>query len=242
MRIHYFQHVPYEGLGSIASWLRSRSYSVNATRFYENDVFPPLSELDALIVMGGPMGVNDEAEYPWLASEKRYIEDAIQAGKVVIGICLGAQLLAQVLGARVFQNPDPEIGWFPVRFSERIRSQNFFPFLPQEFTVFHWHGDTFDLPPDTVPLGASEGCPNQGFYDGGHVLGLQFHLESTPEGVRDLVANSRKAFVPGKYIQSPEHILSVEGEFREINRHMVHILETMLGTARHKNPESAKYR
>ncbi len=228
MRVHYLQHVPYEGLAWIEHWVNARNYPISVTRFYQDEALPALSSLDSLIVMGGLMGANDETEYPWLTREKQYIESAMQAGKIVIGICLGAQLIASVLGARVYRNEYAEIGWFPVRFSETVRSQEYFPFLPPELTVFHWHEDTFDLPAGAVPLGASVGCPTQGFLYGDRILGLQFHLESTPESVRELIVNSRNELAPGKYMQPPEAILSAESTFRPGNRIMAAMLDTIL--------------
>ena len=115
MRIHYFQHVPFEGLGSIEDWIRSEGYDLFSTRFYRNDPLPELDRIDWLIVMGGPMGANDDHIYPWLAAEKKFIGEAIKKGVRILGICLGAQLIASVLGARVYPNAHKEIGWFHVR-------------------------------------------------------------------------------------------------------------------------------
>ncbi|WP_218188034.1 type 1 glutamine amidotransferase [Desulfosarcina cetonica] len=115
MRAHYFQHVPFEGLGSIQDWLETAGYTVTATRFFEPWTLPALEEIDFLVVMGGPMSVNDTDQFDWLVAEKQFIHDAVMAGKAVLGICLGAQLIASALGARVYPNPVKEIGWFPIQ-------------------------------------------------------------------------------------------------------------------------------
>ena len=158
MRAHYLQHVPFEGLGIIKPWLKAEGYELTNTRFYESAVFPDLNEVDLFIVMGGPMSVNDEVEFPWLVEEKQFIRRCIEEEKSVLGICLGAQLIASSLGARVYPNHVKEIGWFTV---EGVLSPNREAFcFPLSQEVFHWHGETFDLPTGAFRLARSEGCEN----------------------------------------------------------------------------------
>ena len=114
MKVHYFQHVPFEGLGSIEQWLISKAAQISVTKFYENTNLPEIHEIDWLIIMGGPMSVNNEHTYPWLQAEKKFIAESIANGKIVLGVCLGAQLIASALGAKVYQNQNRDIGWFPV--------------------------------------------------------------------------------------------------------------------------------
>src|SRR5665213_1473810 len=114
LRIHYFQHVHFEGPGNIEEWCNKHGHSLTATKFYEDFKLPSLTDIDWLVIMGGPMSVNDEEEITWLAAEKQFIQKAIQAEKTIIGICLGAQLLADVMGSKVYQNTYKEIGWFPI--------------------------------------------------------------------------------------------------------------------------------
>ncbi|MFZ3157950.1 MAG: gamma-glutamyl-gamma-aminobutyrate hydrolase family protein, partial [Smithella sp.] len=179
MRAHYLQHVEFEGLGSIASWLEADGYEITNTRLFESAKFPNLKEIDLLVVMGGPMSVNDEDDFPWLVSEKQFIREAINSGKPVLGICLGAQLIASAAGAKVYSNPVKEIGWFPIY---GISSQDVSIFsFPPSVKVFHWHGETFDLPSGAIRLAKSDGCENQAFQIGKPVIGLQFHLETTPK-------------------------------------------------------------
>ena len=145
MRAHYFQHVPYEGLGCITGWLESRAARVTGTRFFESPRLPDPAQVDFLIIMGGPMSVNDEATLPWLRAEKRFIAETIAAGKTVLGICLGAQLIASALGARVYRNPEPEIGWFPIEGLARS-----FPRAPRCFTGTGRHSTCLPAP-GTLP-------------------------------------------------------------------------------------------
>ena len=125
MKIHYLQHVPFEGLGSIESALKEGGHSISVTRLFSDDPLPDISAFDWLIVMGGPMGIKDEDEYSWLRTEKEFIKKTIQTGKVVLGICLGAQLIAEVLGARVYKNKYREIGWFDINFNPNLLEKIF---------------------------------------------------------------------------------------------------------------------
>jgi len=223
MRAHFLQHVPFEGLGSIGPWLSRSGYAVSRTPFFESADLPELEALDLLIVLGGPMSANDEDRLPWLAKEKRFIRRAVEQGKPVLGICLGAQLIAGALGARVFRNPRKEIGWFPVQ-GMPARDGSVFPF-PASLEVFHWHGETFDLPPGAVHIARSPGCENQGFQVGPSAIALQFHLETTPRSARDMVTHCRQELVPDRYVQSEARILGAAPEtYRAINAWMDDVL------------------
>lgn len=202
--IRVFQHVPFEGIGSMAAWVAERGHRLSHTRFHEGDRPPGPSAYDLLIVMGGPMGVHDDATLPWMAEEKRALAAALEAGKAVLGVCLGAQLLAHALRARVTRNLLPEIGWHPVRLSEAARGTWLSEAFPPEFTAFHWHGDTFAPPAGAVPLGSSEACAQQGFLHGDRVLALQFHPEVTADSLEALVGACGHELRPGPFVQDAE--------------------------------------
>lgn len=227
MRAHYLQHAPFEGLGSIERWLKVKGYQITATRFFVSDALPDASEIDLLVVMGGPMSARDEGHFPWLATEKEFIREVIASGRPVLGICLGAQLIASALGARVYRNPVKEIGWFPV---QGIPSGDGSLFcFPPSMLVFHWHGETFDLPPGAARLAKSEACENQSFQIGSSVIGLQFHLETTPESAEAMVLNCRDEMVPSRYVQTEGEILAAGSEaYRHINRVMDDVLSFLL--------------
>ena len=227
MRVHWLQHVPFEGLGSIAAWLEARQARVTVTRLFADPALPDPVDLDWLIVMGGPMSVNDETLHPWLRDEKRFIAEAISRGVTVLGICLGAQLIAGCLGARVYRNPQPEIGWFPVERTVPKWPGGAANWLPHACTVFHWHGETFDLPPGTQQIARSEACENQGFALGTRIIGLQFHLETTPGSARTMLEAGRGELVPARWIQPEKDILAESGRFEAANSVMSALLEKL---------------
>lgn len=207
MRVHVLQHVPFEDIGSMADWLAETGAELSYTRFFEQDPLPPLNGIDLLIIMGGPMSVHDESSLPWLLPEKRFVRDAVESGVAVLGICLGAQLIASALGASVYRNARKEIGWFPI---EATAAPGAFRF-PDEWTVFHWHGETFDLPAGALRLAKSAACENQAFQIGDRVIGLQFHLEMTQESVGAILDNCARDLTPGPYVQTEDEIRGVAG-------------------------------
>lgn len=224
MRAHVLQHVPFEGLGSIGTWLASSGYGLTWTRLFETADFPDPGDIDLTVILGGPMSVNDEDAFPWLVQEKQFIRDTIAAGKPVLGICLGAQLIASAMGAKIYPNPEKEIGWFPIHGAASGDRQVFE--FPSSATVFHWHGETFDLPEGAIRLASSEGCLNQGFQLGRTVIGLQFHLETTPESALEILTHCRDELVPARYIQAEAEILAARpARYTEINKLMGHILD-----------------
>jgi GMP synthase-like glutamine amidotransferase len=228
MRAHFFQHAAFEGLGSIVPWLEARQVEVSTTRFFEKDELPNAADIDFLIVMGGPMSVNDERDYPWLVPEKRFIGDMINRGQAVLGVCLGSQLIASVLGSNVYPNSEREIGWFPVQSTSSKAHGPVFQF-PAECLAFHWHGETFDLPVGAVHLAKSVGCRNQAFQLGANVMGLQFHLETTPLAAREIVMHCREEIVPARYVQSADVILGAPPErYAKINALMSEVLSFVM--------------
>jgi len=227
MRIHSFEHVPFEDLAQIRVWAENQGYSISRTRFYLNDQLPSLSKIDWLIVMGGPMNIYEDDRYPWLSREKAFIGEAISQGKLVLGVCLGAQLIADVLGGPVSKNQYKEIGWLPVSLSAAASSSPLFHNFPSEFIGFHWHGDTFQLPPGALGVASSSGCANQAFAYTNKVVGLQFHLESTPGSVKKLIDNCADELVHGPYIQTSAEMLAPGHFFLEIEKIMNKLLRNM---------------
>jgi len=189
MKIHFFQHVPFEGLGILEPLFKKPGNSLTGTKFFEDHKLPFVEICDLLVIMGGPMGVHDEVQYPWLNKEKKFIEQALQKGKKVIGVCLGAQLLADVLGAKVYKNQDKEIGWLDINKTIEAEPLELLKDFRQTEKVFHWHGDTFDLPTGATNLFQSAGCLNQAFLYNNQALGLQFHLELAETNIQALIEN-----------------------------------------------------
>jgi GMP synthase-like glutamine amidotransferase len=225
MRIHSLQHVPFEDLAQIEKWAQDKGHTISRTLFFHSDPFPRMSEFDWLIIMGGPMNIYEEKDYPWLRREKEFIAEAIGRQKVVLGICLGAQLIADVLGGKVYRNPFKEIGWYPVRPTREAKNSAILSRLPVQFVAFHWHGDTFHIPPGALRIAESEGCANQAFEYKGRVIGLQFHLESSAASIQKLIDNCGDEIVSGRYIQTAEEMLGRLGHLRPMNQIMDSLLD-----------------
>ncbi|MBD3244018.1 MAG: amidotransferase [Chitinivibrionales bacterium] len=227
MRVQIIQHVPFEGPGCIADWAVRHGHTLATTHAYLGATAPDPATLGLIAVLGGPMGVDDDESCPWLMKEKAYIEEALKAETPVLGICLGAQLIAHVLGASVTRNDEREIGWFEVRTTEQAREHC--PVLPEELQAFHWHSDTFTPPAGTVPVGASTACANQGFLGGRHIVGLQFHLESKRRSVADLVNHCRNELNNGRFVQSEEAMLRERRYYDQANRLMQELIDWLVG-------------
>lgn len=224
MRIHVFQHVPYEGPGSIARWAEKNGHSLTTTRFHEGDPLPSHDDYDLLMILGGPMSANDDFNVDWMQAEKRFIREAIDQDKMLLGICLGSQLIARVLGATISRNEDREIGWFPITATPNAMVLG----LPQQFQAFHWHGDTFTLPEGAKSIGSSEGCDQQGFIYQDRIVALQFHLETTPDAARELVDACRHEIEEnGPHTQPVEAMLVDLELFSEANQRMEQIMSYM---------------
>jgi len=229
MHAHIFQHVPFEGPGSIAAWLQTQGARTRYTHFHADAVLPSLKEVDLLIVMGGPMSVNDVAVLPWLADEKQFIAEAIAAGKPVVGICLGAQLIAAALGSRIYPGLQKEIGWFDIVARPVMEHEAHLLRLPETTRVFHWHGETFAIPEGATRLAGSSGCANQVFQYGKRVVGLQCHLETTPASARAIVegcAEELEQAQGGRFVQDAASILNERsGTYEQMNTVMSALLD-----------------
>lgn len=208
MKIHCLQHVAFETPGTIVEWAVLNKHTISFTRLFENEwLFPELTDFDALLIMGGYMNVDEETVFSWLKPEKLFIKNSIDAGKKIIGICLGAQLIAKVLGCPVYKGREKEIGFFPVSFSAIAENNSIFNHFPETYTLFHWHGDTFDLPEDARVIASSPACKHQAFLISDSVMGLQFHLEMNETIIEQLLLQEGKELEEkGAYIQSAGEI------------------------------------
>jgi len=227
MNIHAFIHTPFEAPGYIEQWVKEKNHNFSTTRFYEQFTMPNINDVDWLIVMGGPMGVYDEDKYPWLKEEKSFIKQAVNSSKIILGICLGSQLIAEVLGAKVFPNKYKEIGWFNIRTTEAAIKNSIFNFFPDETIVFHWHGDTFNLPSGAVHLAESNVCKNQAFIYNEKVIGLQFHLEVTEKLLNEMLDGGNDELVKAECIQTEVEIRSGTRHCERTNAILYNLLDNL---------------
>ena len=226
MRIHSLEHAPFEGPGRIAAWATERGHTLSRTALYDGEAPPALEAFDLLVIMGGPMSIHEHRNHPWLPMEKDFLKAAIAARKPILGICLGAQLLADVLGGKVFQNPVKEIGWFPVRMLDRSAP---FAAFPERLTVMHWHGDTFTIPEGARWVAESDGCANQAFVHGDRVVALQFHIELEKVGIEDLAAASLDEAGTAPFIQSREQLITPPPESSAAEAALYAVLDELAG-------------
>lgn len=227
MKIHWLQHVPFEGLGCIAEWASKKGAEVSHTRFYLSEAPPAADDIDLLIVMGGPMGVYDEQKFPWLKPEKEFLKKVLRSDAKVLGMCLGAQLITECLGSRVYPNRQKEIGWFPIEFLPEADSSKIGRALATHTDVFHWHGDTFDLPAGAKHLARSDACEHQAFLIEERILGLQFHLEVTADSAKQLIQNCEHELIHAPFIQTAEQMLKDPQRFERANSVMLRCLDEL---------------
>ncbi len=224
MKIHIFEHAHFESAGNIVDIAKDKKHKISYTKFYKDFKLPNINDFELLIIMGAPMSVHDEKEFPWLIEEKKYIKQVIESGKKVLGICFGSQLIAEALGAKVYSNTQKEIGWYNIHKDKNSNS----PFLSNfnnNLLTFHWHGDTYDLPEGSLPIFSSAATKNQGFTFGRNVVALQFHWEMTKEIVELLIQHSGNDITIGKFVQTPEDLLANIDGFKSNNKHITHVLE-----------------
>ncbi len=224
-RIHVLQHVSFEGPGTIATWSDQRGHLLSVTELFNTKPLPEVTQIENLVILGGPMSVHDEDKHSWLKPEKKFIRECIDQGRKVLGICLGAQLVAEVLGGHVFKNETKEIGWFPIELTSDGKSHSAFSGLTSSIIALHWHGETFTLPKEATHLARSLACENQAFTYSDNVLALQFHLEMTHQGARDLALECEADLKPSQFVQTPESFLSNTVQFEKISVDMAKVLD-----------------
>jgi GMP synthase-like glutamine amidotransferase len=227
MRMAVLQHVRFEGPAAVTDWAAARRFPLRVYHLYRNTVLPSLADFDMLTVMGGPMSANDEAKLGWLGPEIALVREAIAAEKIVLGICLGTQIIAKALGARVYRGSAKEIGWFPVQ--REAGSRPLFDGLPDSFTPLHWHGETFDLPREATLLAKSQITETQAFAVGQRVLGLQFHMEATEESVRALLKGAAHEIGYGVFEQQPGAILAGLNQCANLRPLLDTVLDRLIG-------------
>lgn len=208
------QHIESEEMGHTEEWLRQNNYDIHRVRLYQGDELPDPKKVDYVIGLGGPMSVNGTAEYPWLTKEIDFLRAVLQRPIPVLGICLGAQLLAKAKYASIVKAQEQEIGWYPIQsYKNTRRAIPGFSF-PDTMTVLHWHGETFELPKDSTLLASSEACTNQAFVLKPYQVGLQFHLEADLDSVRTMLEHSQGEMAnTGPYTQSSQSLLAKTEEF-----------------------------
>jgi len=224
MRIHILQHVHFEGPGIILDWAVNNQHSLTFTKFDEAFTIPFPTDIDFLIVLGGPMSVGDSKNYPWLCDERDYIYQMAKTGCKILGICFGAQMISSALGMEVYPNKVKEIGWFPIQKDPEV-SVEFLQNFPDDLLAFHWHSDTFEIPGRANRIFISEACENQGFTMNRHVFALQFHWEVTRKSVQQLLEFCSDDLDDSQYVQTAEELLEKPEYFTRVNRYMEQLLD-----------------
>jgi|SRR5665213_83587 len=226
MRLHVIKHAVFEGPGAIAPWARERGHILETTEVDQGQALPSPRDFDVLVLMGGSMSVNDEELYPWLRPEKALVRESLALGRKVLGVCLGAQMIASALGAAVRPNPFKEIGWFPLESTPEGKKHPIFGRFPAPLSVFHWHGETFDLPKGAAHLARSAACENQAFALGSQVLALQCHLEVDLISLGEMAEGGGEDIVPGQpFIQNKSVLLGQVELLEPMNRALDMLLD-----------------
>jgi GMP synthase-like glutamine amidotransferase len=229
LRLHGIRHVAFETEAGIADWAAERGHALAHTDVFAGQPLPDLAGFDWLVVMGGPMNVDEGDRHPWLAGEKRLIRAAAEAGKLVLGVCLGAQLISAALGGAVTRGRHREIGWHAVTAGPDAAKSRVFRDLPPEYEAFHWHGDTFSIPPGALWTAQSEACAHQAFTAcGDRVVALQYHLETSAASLAAIAANCADELAPGQtYVQSAARMLERPERLAALRGLLFRLLDNM---------------
>jgi GMP synthase-like glutamine amidotransferase len=208
MKIYCLQHDKDCPAGSILLWAQKKNHSISIIKLHQGQTLPTDLDFDWLIILGGDMNVYQDDKYQWLKAEKEFIKKSVCAGKIAIGFCLGGQLLADVLGGKVTENTQIELGWHKIFFNDIARKHKVLSVFKDSKIIFQWHKDTFSrLPQDALLIAENEICKNQGFIYKDNVFAFQFHLEVTEEIVSNFASDRAKHLFDIRYAQSKEEIL-----------------------------------
>ncbi|WP_417549578.1 type 1 glutamine amidotransferase [Methylophaga sp.] len=221
-KVAIFQHADGEWIGSMRHWFANKPFQLTTYRLDHDDPLPSVAEFDWLLIMGGPMSTYDENNYPWLIGEKQLIREAIDANKTVLGICLGSQLIASALGARVYPNSQQEIGWFPVSKIDPEAS-----WMPEDLRPLSWHGDCVELPENACSFADSAITECQGFYFGPRIWALQFHLEVEPGTVEAFLALESHPLPETSYVQNESMLMDNSEQLKQSQQAMFALLDVL---------------
>lgn len=223
MHIHFILHADFEKPGSIDSWVTKKGYTSSTTSPYKGELLPSNDNFDFLIIMGGPQSPTNLIEFPYLKDEIGFTKKAIEKNKSILGICLGAQIIGEALGAKTDRSPHKEVGAFPISLTPDGLHDPIFKHFPKQFEAMHWHNDMPGVPNGAIILAESLGCPRQVVRYSDKIYGLQCHLEMTPELVKGMLDHCKEDLQPSLYTQKSEHMLATD--FSDINEKLHFILD-----------------
>lgn len=225
MKIHAILHASFETVGIIEDWAQENGHSLSLTHSYADQALPHVEDFDFLIIMGGPQSPSQQSLYPYLTHEIQLIQKSITANKLILGFCLGAQLIGEALGAKTLKSPEKEVGIFPIILTEEGKKDPVLQGFNESFNVIHWHNDMPSIPKEAVLLASSLGCPNQAFRYKNHVYGFQFHMEITQENAEDMCIHCPDDLTPSQFTQTKQIFLN--SDFHSINEKMKTILDRL---------------
>jgi len=226
MRVHFISHAVFESLGAIEKWVRDRDFQLTGSMPYKGEVLPDIKDIDFLCILGGPQSSTKIEKFPYLQDEINYIKQALDQDKYVFGVCLGAQLIGEALGAKTEQSPTKEVGVYPVTLTESGQADQLFDGFPKSFDVSHWHYDMPGIADGVEILAESKGCPRQAYRYGKKVVGTQCHFEFTLQSALRLIKNCPEDLSPGEYTQTVEELS--KNDYCTINQRLFKILDRMI--------------
>lgn len=225
-RFHCLRHVNFEGLSAIQRWLDQQGYPIQTTNVRNGDTLPPVDDFDALIILGGPQSARQLDQHPYLYQEIEFIQSVLATNKPMLGICLGAQLIAHALGAPAEKSPEPEIGFFDCELTEAGKQDPVLGPLGTPFLVQHYHADMPGLNQQMELLATSQGCPRQAFKYGDQVYGFQFHLEIDRNQAERMIEHAGDDLTQQRpFIQSAAQLLA--GDFEQVNQRLFTVLDRL---------------